>query len=86
MKAFKVAIVCSGVLLAAAANPVAAQSVQVTHWPSDVPCDAIQKDGDTWRQTKDIIVGDALLRGNSFSHTGETAVWDRKCPGAAVTH
>ena len=57
------------------------QPIRILHWPYDVPCDAIQKQGEVWKQTKSIIIGTMSLRDNTFSHIGETAIWDRKCGG-----
>jgi hypothetical protein len=78
----KAALISSVVLLPVVGNTATEdQQIRVLHWPYDVPCDAIQKDGDGWKQIKTIIVANLLLRGNRFSHTGETAVWDQKCLG-----
>ena len=82
---FRITQLFSVVVLAGAAGAAVAKPIQVAHWPFDVPCDAIQKNGDVWQQTKDMVVGNALMRGNTFRHTGETAVWDRKCLGTPMT-
>jgi hypothetical protein len=75
----KVLMICSLVMLPMIGHSAPTKPIQVEHWPFDVPCDAIQKKGDKWTQTKDLLVGKTLLSNNSFTHTGETRVWDQKC-------
>jgi hypothetical protein len=47
-----------------------------------MPCNALEQvspDGQTWKQTKAVIVGNMLLDGNTFRNTFETRVWSQKC-------
>ena len=76
-----IALVAALLLLPVVGNTATEQPIRILHWPYDVPCDAIQKQGEVWKQTKPLIVGNLSLRDNTFSHTGETAIWDRKCGG-----
>jgi hypothetical protein len=75
----RVLVVCSLVMLPIVSHSAPTEPIQVEHWPFDVPCDALQKNGEKWKQTKDLMVGNLLLSDNSFTHTGETRVWDQKC-------
>jgi hypothetical protein len=76
----KTMMVCSLTLLAIVASPVAAQQ-RITNWPADIPCDAfrLSPDGQTLTQIKAIIVGNALLTGNTFQNTAETRMYSQKC-------
>ncbi len=74
-----VLMICSLAMLPVVSHSAPTKPIQVEHWPFDVPCDALQKKGDKWKQSKDLMVGNMLLSNNSFAHTSETQVWDQKC-------
>jgi hypothetical protein len=61
-----------------------AQQIQVTVWPDDVPCSALQKNpDDTYTLLQDIFFGNDLtypmLNGSIFPTTSEYQVWVTKC-------
>jgi hypothetical protein len=79
-----VATLCGGIAAFSAAQ--AQTAIQVTNWPGDVPCSALQLNLDgSYTLTQAVIVGNdtsyPMGAGNIFPTNGEYQVWKTKCGG-----
>jgi hypothetical protein len=76
-----VATLCGGI---AAVSSAQAQQIQVNKWPDDMPCSALQKNGDgSYTLLQPVTFGNdtdnPLAVGTTLPNTGEYSIWATKC-------